>query len=46
MQRRSIELSAFHDEHPGREFIFEGAVRRFALVALVVPLAICGSMFT
>jgi len=29
MQRCSIELGAFHDEHPGREFIFEGAVAAF-----------------
>jgi len=29
MQRCSIELGAFHDEHPGREFIFEGGVAAF-----------------
>jgi hypothetical protein len=46
MQRCSIELGGFHDEHPGREFIFEGAVVAFCAVALVVPLGICGPMFT
>ena len=29
MQRYSIELGAFHDQHPGRQFIFEDAVATF-----------------
>ena len=45
MQRHSIELGAFHDQHPGRQFILEDAWRRFALVAFVIPLAILRNGF-
>ena len=29
MQRHSIKLGAFHDQHPGRQFVLEDAVAAF-----------------
>src|SRR5438128_9405937 len=34
MQRHSIELGAFHDQHPGRQFILEDAVAAFCVCRL------------
>ena len=45
MQRDSIKLGAFHDQHPGRQFILKDPWRRLALVPFVIPLAILRNGF-
>ena len=34
MQRHSIKLGAFHDQHPGRQFILEDAMAAFCACRL------------